>query len=82
MSLSGWIALGLAAIVFAAAGEAYVKRGKRRALSRSRPEAPPAGSQRRDLGMEASDISKVEEAHGKNQRKERENSRRIIRKLK
>lgn len=61
------IPVGLGAAI---ALEAYLKRNRHRNLSASRPEKPV-----RPLGMEATDVKRVEAAHADNREKQRRNDR-------
>ncbi len=53
MSASNWFGLALVAVVLAVMLEAWLKRGKHRPLSHSRPEREQP--KKPDLGMEATD---------------------------
>lgn len=66
-----WVVLGLLVVLGAAiALEAYLKRNRHRNLSALRPEDPA-----RPLGMEATDVKRVEAAHADNREKQRRNDR-------
>ncbi|MQY41579.1 hypothetical protein GG681_02920 [Epibacterium sp. SM1969] len=64
-----WVVLGLLVALGAAiALEVYLKRNHHRNLSASRPEKPV-----RPLGMEATDVKQVEEAHASNRAHQKRN---------
>lgn len=83
MSAGHWVIYVIVALVVAAiAIEAYLKRNRRRVLSRSQPDPKLKFRKNGELGQEATNLEMIERANLNNQRMEKANQRQIRRDMK
>lgn len=83
MSAGPWVIYVIVALVVAAiAIEAYLKRNRRRVLSRSQPDPKLKFRKNGELGQEATNLEMIERANLNNQRMEKANQRQIRRDMK
>jgi len=83
MSAGPWIIFVIFGLIcVAVAAEIYLKRNRRRVLSRSQPDPKHKFRKNGELGQDATNLEMIEQANLNNQRMEKANQRRIRRKMK